>query len=551
MVKHMTQLLSRNNPKCQCVGHCIKELKPIQAWALYEASKVGGLLGAIGVGSGKTGLGLLMPLVMPQCQIAVILLPSGNVAQLERDHKQWSQHFRTPTLVTGDPKKIKILPKPILYILPYSQLSQAKATALLEEIQPDLIIGDEAQKLRYKDTATTSRVFRYFGTHQDTRACFWSGTLTSKSIKDYALLSALALKDGSPLPLDMPRIEEWSLAIDPGPWKAGAGALEVICQPGETLESGYYRRLTETHGVVATKASSIDASIIFEERKAPEVPDVVTDAIKQLRESWTRPDGEELVDILQVARSARELAAGFFYRWRFPKGEPDDVILTWLAVRKDWHKELRLKLKGREEHLDSPLLCANAAVRAEEGYKGDLPIWRSKMWREWVKVRDTVEPVSEAVWLSDYLVKDASNWAQKTKGVVWVDTQAFGSKMAKISGLTYHAGGPQADALITSEAGSRSIIASIKAHGTGRDGLQRLFNHQLVANPPSSGAQWEQLLGRLHRMGQEADEVVTSVYRHTQEYAEAVDSAITQARYIQGTLGTFQKLTNASSSWSL
>ena len=550
MAEMMTLKLLKPEGPCQCKGACIKRLKPVQAWSLYEASRVGGLGGAIGVGSGKTGLGLLMPLVMPGCQVAVILLPPGQVAQLQRDHQQWGQHFRMPTLVTGDIKKVKILPKPVLYILPYSQLSQAKATALLEELEPDLIIADEAHKLRHKDTATTARVFRYFQSHPDTRLCFWSGTLTAKSIKDYGLLLALALQEGSPLPLEIPKLEEWSQALDPSGWQASAGALSVLCHPGEPLASGYYRRLTETLGVVATKASSIDASIVFEERPAPAIPDKVQQAIKDLRQSWTRPDGEELVDILQVARSARELAAGFFYRWRFPRMESEEVILAWFEARKAWHKELREKLKRRVEHLDSPLLCAKAAIRAEEGYTGDLPVWKSKTWSEWVKVRDTVEPQPEAVWIDDYLAKDASIWALKNRGLVWVDSQAFGAKVASLSQLPYYAGGPEADQQLLEETGSRSLIVSIKAMSEGRDGLQRLFNRQLVANPPSSGATWEQLLGRLHRMGQPADEVVTEVYRHTPEYVDAIDSAILKARYINETMGTSQKLLSlASLNW--
>jgi hypothetical protein len=146
------------------------------------------------------------------------------------------------------------------------------------------------------------------------------------------------------------------------------------------------------------------------------------------------------------------------------------------------------------------------------------------------------------VWVSDYLAEDAASWAKKNLGIVWYDADAFGERLAKISGLPKHGGGPDGEERIRAEKGDRSIVASIKAHGTGRDGLQYLYREQLVACPPASGDTWEQLVGRLHREGQTADEVVTHVYRHTEELRAAIDKALEQARYVQGTTRSLQKL---------
>ncbi len=551
LVELMTTRLRRQRLEtCSCkrAGRpCIDRLKPAQAWALFEAPLAGGLIGAIGVGHGKTGLDLLTPMVMPSCKLAVLLIPPGLREQLVREYELWSEHFTLPSLRMGGLGKI-IAGRPVLHVIAYSQFSRAGSTDLLEQLKPDLIIADEAQKLRHRETATTARVLRYLARNPETRLVAWSGTLTAKSVKDYAHLAAFALRDASPLPLDPQVVEEWALALDPSDWPAPCGALGKLAMPGEHIHRAYHRRFTSTLGVVATRAGAVDASMYINERKPPTMPVHLAAQIDELRAGWVRPDGEELVDMLAVARSARELACGFFYRWKFPRGEPEPLILEWLAARKAWHKELREKLRYRREHLDSPLLCARAAIRANQAppYEGDLPVWKAETWPAWLAIRDKVQPESEAVWVDDYLARDAAEWARTTRGVVWYEHAAFGKRVADIAGLPLHAGGQGAEERILAEDGSRSIVASIHAHGTGRDGLQRVFAAQLVANPPSSGATWEQLLGRLHRIGQGADEVTTAVYRHTAEIADAIDKAIVQAKYIEHTLGTYQKLLAAS-----
>jgi hypothetical protein len=552
LVELMSKRLSRGfvgSCACRAEGRpCITRLKPAQAWALYEAPLAGGILGPIGVGHGKSVLDILVPLVFPDCKLAVLLIPPSLKEQLLREYLRLREHFKVPSLRIGNVGHV-VKGAPVLHVIPYSQFSRAESTALLENLKPDLIIADEGHYLRHRQAARTSRVLRYLAKFPDTRLCVWSGTLTSKSVKDYAHLAAFALKESSPLPLDPNVLEEWSLALDPSDWPAPPGALEKLCDPGEPLHGAYHRRLVSTLGVTATRQSAVDASILICERKAPPIPETLQRMIKDLRAGWVRPDGEELVDILQVAKSARELASGFYYRWKFPKKEPEALILDWLQKRKEWNKELREKLKHRREHLDSPLLCQNAAIRYYNGYKGDLPVWKAESWPAWLEIKDQVQPESEAVWVDDFLAKDAALYAVKNRGVVWYEHSAFGAKVAEYAGLPLHGGGLGAEERILAEKGDRSIVASIKAHGTGRDGLQRLFSEQLVANPPASGLAWEQLLGRLHRLNQEADEVTTFVYRHTEEFRDAWDKAKREASYIESTLGSFQKLLLATPDW--
>lgn len=597
LIDLMGERLGRKNDNCKCAAMgrpCIRELKAVQAWALYEAPQADGLIAPVAVGAGKTFLDILTALVFSDCKVAVLLVPPNLQSQLRRDYEAVAQHFHVPSLVMGYFKMPPTMTgwqrdpiqagRPVLHVIPFSMFSRAGSTDLLEQLQPDLILVDEAHKLRHLATATTARVQRYFVKHPETRLCAWSGTFTAKSIRDYAHLCAWALGLQSPLPLRQPVVDEWALAIDPplagNTFPAPAGALTKLGQPDEALYEAFRRRFIETKGVVSTVASAIDASIYIDERPAPEMPKEVKGLLTTLRGEEVRPDGEQLIDKFQVARCARELSCGFFYRWRFPHGASDgktkfvkcmceaskkhgdrpplcepcqEEIAKWFSVRKAYNKELRQQLKYPIEHMDSPLLCWKAAERAhaETRYDGDLPVWRSEIWPEWVKWHDRIYHESEAVWVDDFLARDAAAWAKENRGIVWYEHEAFGRRVAELSGLNLHGGGPNAGERIAKENGKKSIIVSIKAHGTGRDGLQRIFNDQLVTNPPSSGDAWEQLIGRTHRHGQPEDEVFVKVYRHTPEMSEALDSAVLQAKYIEGTMGTMQKLLNATVSFEI
>lgn len=597
LVEIMTERLRRpdrpRGAQCGCLElgrrRCIDTLLAPQAWALWEASLVGGLLAPLGVGSGKTLLNILTALVVPDCKVAVLLLPPGLVGQLRNEYLAVREHFIVPSIVLPRDGGFISPGRPVVHVVPYSQFSREESTALLEQLAPDLILADEAHALKDKKSVRTGRVFRYFETHPEARLCCWSGTITSRSILDFAHLSTFALGAASPLPIDPSELHMWAAAIDPSDWKADPGALMRLAESGEDVLKAVSRRILETEGVVSTgSASSCAASIVIRERKPPAIPPRLRTLITDLHKTWTRPDGEEIIEALPLAACARQLACGFYYRWRFPGKPTGDAVESWFAARKAWRKELREKLKNPAPHMDSPKLLKNAAVRyyasadcthewatvvevdedastdedrgePEEAIRcvhckriqGDekLPTWASEAWPAWRDVKDTIKHETEAVWVDDYLVKDAAVWAAKHRGIVWYDYRAFGQAVAKAAGLSLHGGGANAEARILAERGDKSIVASIKSHGTGRDGLQFYFTEQLVPNPLSDGKGWEQLLGRLHREGQDADEVVTYVYRHTSDMRDAIDKAIGLCKYVEGIMTTNQKLLSANCEW--
>ena len=210
----------------------------------------------------------------------------------------------------------------------------------------------------------------------------------------------------------------------------------------------------------------------------------------------------------------------------------------------------------RREFLDSPVNCEHAAQRYHDlrPKRDDRPEWASYAYPRWHEVKGLVKPKSEAVWIDDFLARDAAAWALEHRGVVWYGIVEFGRRVAELAGLPLHGGGPDAGTRLiggrskktgktyAGEDGSRSVICSIESHHRGRDGLQRLFQHQLIAQMVSSAKKLEQLFGRLHRQGQ-AQDVFAEYYGHTDEIVAAVATARRRAEYIeQSILGNDQKL---------
>jgi hypothetical protein len=292
----------------------------------------------------------------------------------------------------------------------------------------------------------------------------------------------------------------------------------------------------------------------------------VAATLEQSRKSAERPDGELIVENALLRDCLKQIACGFYYRWRWVRGESDEVIRKWLAVRKEYHKELRERLEHSSAHMDSPLLLFLAAERWHRGYthierdeqgrevsrrqvaphtkSGPQKVWASEVWPEWVAVRDTAAPETEAVWLSDFMVQDACRWLEDERGVAWYHYDTLGRAVAKASGAVYAGPGQEGDSKLLGLDGSKPLVASIKAHGTGKN-LQ-MYSKALVLNSPAAGDVWEQLLGRLHRHGQQADEVSYWVYQHTEEVRDALDKACARAEYIQGMHGGAQKLSDAA-----
>ena len=509
--------------------HGKMELRPVQAEALIEAREQQGLLGALGVGFGKTLVSLLAPSVI-NAQRPLLLLPAQlKEITLGSIIPELSRHWK----IRKD-----------IQVESYHAISNDRD--LLNRLAPDLIICDECHKMSRTNSARTRRLLRYLNENPETKFVGLSGTITRKSIKDYWHILLAALKENAPLPMKWHEMNDWAMALDFGVHEAeryGIGALKYLLsdenretaqQPSSTREQkldlareGYRQRLVETPGVVATSDKEIGSSLIIQKHSMP-LPGTVADALLGLRNRWVTPAGEELTDAVDCWRKAREVAMGFYYQWEW-EGAPD---IEWLQARADWRVFVR-RITSRSHKYDTEMLVANACR------EGKL---LSPEFVAWQGIKERANPTTVARWLTDEVLTNAIELATDTDTIVWYEQRAVGQRLNELTRWPLFDG--DSVSLISHLEHGGPCLASIKAHGVGVN-LQH-YNNSLVLTPPSSGATWEQLLGRMHRQGQQAGAVTYTVYQHTPELIEAMDKALQNAEYIEKSIGQKQKLKYAT-----
>lgn len=498
-------------------------MRPVQALALYDAGVERGLFAPIGVGDGKTIPTLLFPAVL-QAKRPLLLLPAGLIEKTQRDRAKYSQHWQVPNT---------------LRIFSYDMLGRVQSADELDTYEPDLIIADEAHRLKNKRAAVTRRVARYMYERPQTMFCALSGSFMDRSLKDFAHIVLWCLKLRAPVPISAEEIEEWSEALDNGidPMsRREAGALLELATAEErkayapvvAARHAFRRRLTETPGVVATvgEGEAVGCSIYLRAIKHKVSP--VTEAnFLKLRSQWVTPDEWQLTSGVDVWRHAQELALGLHYAWD-PR-PPDD----WRNARREWNAFVRSVI-ARGRTYDSELHVANACDA------GALDPTALTKWRE---LRPTFTPNVIPVWHDDSALKACAAWMQ-TPGLVWTEHGFFAARLAELTGAPYFgAGGFDARTGLYIEdcLPGTSAIASIDANREGKN-LQGLWSRCLYVCPVASSAWCEQSIARIHRTGQRADEVIVDILLGCRENFDAIMKAIESARAVQQMTGKTQKL---------
>ncbi len=537
------------NPELRLPG-ASWELWPIQSEALAAAKHADGLFAPIAVGRGKTAIALLAGTVL-EARLALVFTKARIVAQLRRNFEQLRGSFRlVPTR-----------------ILSYATLSRPSGTALLEELAERygerelVLVFDEAHALASTTSARTMRVIRFLRLRPDVRVVALSGTLLSRSVEEAAHLAEFALRERSPFPAggvfrDRSRaeVESWKETLDPdgrpGPehWErmkplaaAFDGSLELRGKARrQSLREAFSRRLRSAPGVVCSSEKDLGVSLQIVPVDLA-LPARLEELLEVLKSRGEDPAGEVVPDDVGLWRKARELSAGFYYRWEWPSATGPD--LEWLEARRDWNRCVRAELRGRADTgYDSPLLVSNVIdAQLEAGLeKKTRPIHRA--WTVWKAQKDKPAPPTVPIWLDPFLVEDACQLGDKLahKGappILWYSSKAVEDQLRVRLETVYGAGDEPPD--IDSGVPAHLCAASL-CHATGRN-LQQ-WRTAIVLEPPSSGKAWEQLLGRLHRERQLADEVVFYVYQHAEAFVNALADAAEKAAFVAESFGERQRL---------
>jgi hypothetical protein len=241
-------------------------------------------------------------------------------------------------------------------------------------------------------------------------------------------------------------------------------------------------------------------------------------------EASCAPDTTEHLDCSEIALGLNEPLRTFLEANRPPQ--------RWLEARREWCRFVRDQI-DQSHRYDTMLQVANAC-RA-----GLLP---SEKLHAWKAIESSYEPLTRPIFYETTVLETCLSWMREHVGIVWVEHQAFGAALSQLSGAPYYGpGGLDAfGASIANASGDDPVIASIAACGQGFN-LQ-MFSKNLITSCPSGAATIEQVLGRTHRDGQLADEVLVWILLGCREHYDAFDKALEGAKAAEALLGHSQKL---------
>jgi len=586
----------------------------IQAEAILNYMRFGGLFGPIGVGWGKTMVALMVAEIAFRKGIrkSLMLIPPNVCPQLLKTDIGWARRRVLLTVpfislygkTMLQRKQIANSGKVGCYIMPYSQLStkdtitvtekmkdgtEIEKPGLLNMIDPELIIADEAHMLKNRDTTRTKRLFNWIHDRDtEPELVAMSGTVTAKSIMDYHHLIGVALGSNSPLPKQVMLAKGWASVIDANsqfePDEASTGPIRPLVDwalnwfydvdipfSKAGFRKAFKLRLATAPGVAATGDTEIGTSLTIQTRpienyQGYEGWNRVEQLMAQVNDAWITPNGDEIEHAIHTFKWNFELTAGFYNELIWPEVEPfakrvgvgeseaADLIRAAKAHHEARQAFARMLRRFLQENsvpgLDTPLSVESNMARYGSA---NVPIDLYDLWAtaKGMEVEGMPERMSRVVRLCDYKVRNALVWASGISGgkIIWYHNNGIGdwlTEMGKSMGLDpvhCHAGAAGSKRILDPANADRLIIASITAHGTGKN-LQH-FEHTYYVQWPRPAIVAEQVLGRTHRNGQEADELLPQINTTTEFDSLNFAACLNDALYIHQSTGNRQKLVYA------
>lgn len=476
---------------------------------LYQTER--GIFAPMRCGSGKTLVTLLAPTLL-NAQRPLLIVPASLRGKTRREFAVYTRTWRVR------------LPK----ILSYEELGREDRDGVIHRYNPDLIMCDEAHRLRTKKNAIPSAmarsVMQAIADHPAAKIAMLSGTLITDRLLDWWPLIIASMGWGAPVTADEREAMLWGQALDRDVGmlrRVDAGALRDI--PG-----GLHEHVRRTFGVISTPGKDCDASIEMKEWAPRLSSNRLDELIDFVRDSKMRPDGELLED-LEIPNVLSQLALGFFFVW--DPAPPD----WWLLPRRRWLAFVRETLEKMLPGLGSEGRIRNAI----DG--GDSRVIEGRELRDaWDGIAKAFEPNSVPIWITYEIMDDVTRHVRDGDPcVVWTRYRPVGEELHKRK-IPYYPGGTNPDG----HKPLQSIACSLQAHSTGQN-LQR-WHRALVLTLPANAEGWEQLIARFHRTGQTADTILIEVLNSIAYHGEVLGRVDAEARGISRAQGENQKWLDAT-----
>lgn len=491
-------------------------LRPWQGQALVEAFENRGAFLGLPVGLGKTLISFLLPVVLRSARPLLIVPGAGLRDKTMHEFGTLRREWRSPV----EPMRVYT----------WQELTTQGNAEFFERMQPDLIVIDEADEAANTSASWVRRIDRYILSRPETIVVLMTGTPGRKSVMNYWHLLCWALRERAPVPMNEGEAREWALALD-----EAKGRAYTYTRPGplgattEAARAWYRARLVETPGVVIVDGDSCEAPLTVRVRLAREDARL-DEAFRHFLTTLETPEGMPVSDPLSRWRMDGQLGCGLYLRWRIPPPE------RWREARRTLARFVRDRIAA-STHARRPLDTEAQVIRRFEDHPAVL---------EWLAVRDTFEPETEPVWISDSVVHSAIDWLRESDapGIVWTGCVEYGVALSHAARLPYY-GREGRDAMgrgLHVADPTRNMIASWHANKKGFN-LQP-WTRQLIVMPPQSAKWFEQIFGRSHRAGQ-TEPVVVDVLATSGGTLDLFETAIGEADFARETIGMTQKLLRA------
>ena len=459
-------------------------LRPWQALALLELAEIGRLLFGGSTGIGKSLVLFLAP-HMVDVHKPLIALPGNLVDDTYTKFGAYARDWKVPK------------PRPA-QLISFEALQSDDNWNFLKRFDPDMLLIEEAHKLRNPDRAVCKRIDRF---QRAKKGPLWvvpvSGSPINVSLFDLAHFLTWSHQNHSPIPKNKAEREMWAAAVDLNEprrgQRPGVGVLVDLVprlkpRPTRigTARKAIMQRLLLTPGIVIADDTECDAplDVVFE--VAPDDPklDVV---FKDWRLKFKMPDGQIAGDLFSQLRWEDELSSGFFQKWdpappeewREACGAKNDFVRYWVK---------------KSAEAARPLDTEGAVLRAHKTHP---------VVQEWLKIKPDFIPKTVPTWLSSSVVDRAARYIRKHNGLVVVRSPLVGRAIARAAGVNYY-GSKGLDAsgrYIEREKKGRGAVMSLKANAEGRN-LQYLWHDMLWVSVPRNALELEQGISRIHRYGQ-------------------------------------------------